>query len=192
MKRCIKCKVEKDESEFSPNKSAGRLLHSWCKECMAEAHRQRYSTDSEYRAWQHEYNMRRYADPVFRERAVARSAARYADPEHRARALEYQREYNKEYQKQRLANDAEFRRYHLQRSDARQRSLVGSYTYEEWAAKLEEFNWHCALCGCDLLQLPARDVTADHIVPVSKGGLNVISNIQPACRTCNSSKGNRR
>lgn len=42
----------------------------------------------------------------------------------------------------------------------------------------------CVYCG-----EPATQV--DHIVPVSKGGTDDVSNLVPACRSCNSSKGNR-
>jgi 5-methylcytosine-specific restriction endonuclease McrA len=35
------------------------------------------------------------------------------------------------------------------------------------------------------------DLTADHIVPLSKGGLNVPSNYEVRCRSCNSRRGNR-
>jgi 5-methylcytosine-specific restriction endonuclease McrA len=40
----------------------------------------------------------------------------------------------------------------------------------------------CSYCGA------TSDLTADHIVPRSRGGLNVLSNYRVLCRRCNSSK----
>jgi 5-methylcytosine-specific restriction endonuclease McrA len=157
-----RCSKCGDEKEESEFHARKNGLQPWCRTCYAEYNKQRYATDPEFREYHHEHS---------------KSAG------YRAQA--------REYRKARLANDAAYRHYRAQMAATRYRGLAGSYTLEEWVAKLEEFNWHCALCGCDLLQLPARDVTADHVVPVSKGGPNVISNIQPACRSCNSIKGNR-
>lgn len=45
---------------------------------------------------------------------------------------------------------------------------------------------HCHYCGCNL----ARDtITADHVVPLSRGGYDKLSNVVPACHACNRAKG---
>jgi 5-methylcytosine-specific restriction endonuclease McrA len=46
----------------------------------------------------------------------------------------------------------------------------------------------CMYCGDrhDVLQL-----TRDHVVPISKGGRDIWSNVVTACRSCNTRKGNR-
>ncbi|MFI7281708.1 HNH endonuclease [Micromonospora chersina] len=42
----------------------------------------------------------------------------------------------------------------------------------------------CALCR-------RAATTADHVVPLSRGGTNDLSNLRPACGPCNYSRGNR-
>lgn len=58
-------------------------------------------------------------------------------------------------------------------------------TAMQWE-NIKELRGHlCAYCG---LQKP---LTQDHVIPVSKGGEHTAANIVPACRSCNSKKGNR-
>lgn len=71
----------------------------------------------------------------------------------------------------------------LHRRRARLIGSGGSHTTLEWTRKLEEFGGRCAICSA------TDHITKDHIIPVSKGGVNDISNIQPLCRSCNSHKG---
>lgn len=46
----------------------------------------------------------------------------------------------------------------------------------------------CAYCG---ERFPVRDLSRDHILPVSRGGRNQWTNVVTACRGCNTRKANR-
>lgn len=61
----------------------------------------------------------------------------------------------------------------------------GCFTPAEWTVLCEKHHSRCLCCG------KKRKLTADHVVPVSKGGSSSISNIQPLCGPCNSSKGTK-
>jgi 5-methylcytosine-specific restriction endonuclease McrA len=58
----------------------------------------------------------------------------------------------------------------------------GSFTAQEWVALCKKHAYRCLCCN------RRRKLTADHVVPVSKGGTSNINNIQPLCGPCNSSK----
>lgn len=49
----------------------------------------------------------------------------------------------------------------------------------------ERDGWQCTYCGS------VEDPTIDHIVPLIRGGTNDMDNLTPACRSCNSSKGDK-
>jgi 5-methylcytosine-specific restriction endonuclease McrA len=57
------------------------------------------------------------------------------------------------------------------------------FTLEEWESLLERYGRACVACGVD------EDLSVDHIVPLSLGGSNAITNIQPLCVPCNLVKG---
>jgi 5-methylcytosine-specific restriction endonuclease McrA len=59
----------------------------------------------------------------------------------------------------------------------------GSYTPKQWKYLCERYKNLCLCCG------KHKRLTADHVIPVSKGGSSDISNIQPLCGLCNSKKG---
>ena len=70
-------------------------------------------------------------------------------------------------------------------SDTKRRAVEGSFTAAQWLRKCADYSNRCARCK------KPRPLTADHIIPVSKGGTSYIENIQPLCGSCNSSKGAR-
>lgn len=55
-----------------------------------------------------------------------------------------------------------------------------------WLSCLAYFDGACAYCGTTRARL-----TADHLVPKSKGGSDDPSNIVPACEACNEAKGDQ-
>jgi hypothetical protein len=58
-------------------------------------------------------------------------------------------------------------------------------TFEQWQEILEKYDHRCAYCG-----VPDAK-TMDHVVSLKNGGIHTASNVVPACRQCNSSKGSR-
>jgi uncharacterized protein YihD (DUF1040 family) len=66
------------------------------------------------------------------------------------------------------------------------KQLIATLTNTQWVECKIYFNHECGYCGKKL-----KNLTQDHVVPVSKGGGYVKQNIIPACRSCNSSKQNK-
>ncbi len=53
-----------------------------------------------------------------------------------------------------------------------------------WKQKLALGN--CHYCG---EKFAAKELTMDHVVPLSRGGLSTRGNLVPSCKPCNQSKG---
>jgi 5-methylcytosine-specific restriction endonuclease McrA len=61
---------------------------------------------------------------------------------------------------------------------------VGCYTTQEWITLREQYDNRCLRCGRHQSELN-RVLEQDHVIPLSKGGTNWITNIQPLCHDCN-------
>lgn len=67
----------------------------------------------------------------------------------------------------------------------KRKNIDGVYTFQQWNGKLEYFGHCCYLCK---ESLEGKTVHKEHRIPISRGGLNWIANIAPACARCNRSK----
>jgi 5-methylcytosine-specific restriction endonuclease McrA len=71
------------------------------------------------------------------------------------------------------------------RRRVRKEKVGGYHTFGEWEALKAQYNWTCLSCK---KKEPEIKLTEDHIVPLNKGGLDNIENIQPLCKSCNCKK----
>lgn len=60
---------------------------------------------------------------------------------------------------------------------------------DQWSKLVIFCRNECVRCGAPAEQLVGGKLTRDHIVPRHMGGGDDIANLQPMCRSCNSSKG---
>ncbi len=102
------------------------------------------------------------------------------------RTREYQHaNYDKvsAHHRQYLKDHPEVEKAYVNNYRARLYDAEGFFTFDEWVDLCIIHEGKCAYCGtlCNL--------TADHKIPLSRGGTNSIDNILPACKSCNSSKG---
>lgn len=116
--------------------------------------------------------------------------------EWRAKNLDHARELGRNFRvrhKDRLnartkayfaANPDKKRVYQANRR-ARKSGAGGSYSPQDWHDLKQHYDFRCLCCG---RKEPEIKLTQDHVVPLSKGGDNRITNIQPLCLACNMQK----
>ena len=66
---------------------------------------------------------------------------------------------------------------------SRAKGLMADLTEEQWEVIKNVFKQKCVYCG-----KRTRRLTKDHVIPLSKGGALTLTNIVPACQSCNSKK----
>jgi hypothetical protein len=69
------------------------------------------------------------------------------------------------------------------RRRVREAGSYGDWRWSDFMRIARKFGYCCAYCG----EKPAR-LDPDHVVPLSKGGPNVLANLLPTCQLCNSDK----
>lgn len=197
--RCTKCQLEKEPEAFyrQTDKSNGR--QSQCKECVTPYQKDYYANHKETskeraRAWHADH--REFANERSRrwrnenlEAAKQHDRDRYLlrRDESIARASKWQQNNPiKARQKQNRWRKENPEKFHgqISRRQAKEKGASrNDLTAADWLIIKKQFGFRCAYCG------EKKPLTRDHIIPLSKGGGHTLSNIVPACRSCNSKKG---
>lgn len=167
MKLCCTCKKLKDLSEFNKRSTAKDGHKPYCRVCASEA------------------NRKRYLQPGQKESSVARVADwRKSNPDARQREYLNNRETRIPKIKEWQQNNPDKVRVYKKNNKHRRRTATqtGIITPQEWYDLCAKYGGVCLRCK------ETKPLTMDHIVPLSKGGLHSIENIQPLCGRCNSIK----
>ena len=167
---CYLCKEEKDESQFTLRIDDSR--YRMCKECVSDILKKKSGKTTNLRHTKEERTCYLCLRMLPNERFTRRKTGKYYS----------------------ACKDCN-RHVFAARRRARLNNAEGSYTTHEWHNLLSKHP-KCPKCGRTWEEIPppldrTTVITADHIVPISRGGSNSIENIQPMCYSCNSKKGNR-
>jgi 5-methylcytosine-specific restriction endonuclease McrA len=168
---CTRCSKALAESEFRPLSRGGR--RSCCRACE-RAYNHSYNTSGRHRTAQ-----RRYFATSKGKRAKQRGNRKFT----RRHPHSYFAGYYAKYRSTLKGKETAIRRSVKRRAVG---PLRVELSWEEWAAILSAHGGRCAYCGRRLTK-PTRD----HVIPISRGGHHTADNIVPACRWCNTSKGDR-
>lgn len=186
MKTCSRCLVEKPYSEYHKFCHSADGYRAECKECRKPESKRYHAENADriaayHAAWRvnhKDYERQRKAEwerqNLAHVRAKHRTWQRANKGKRRLELLQWRR-----------ANPAKYKAQKQLRR-ARIAGNGGSFTATEWLDLCRAHNNRCLCCGVAGVVL-----AADHIVPIAKGGTSHISNIQPLCKSCNSSKGTK-
>jgi 5-methylcytosine-specific restriction endonuclease McrA len=201
-KTCTQCGELKLLTEYSKNSAAKDKLRAACRICDAAAR-------SKYRAENHDehiaYNLKYYQDNKESERLRKKKWS--------ADNLEYTTAYSKEYHKKnKEAHNAASREYAKNNRDkyneadrrrrARKLNDGEAYSVTPYSELqvLALYGTDCHICNRPVDMSAPRAVGRpgwetglhiEHVIPLSKGGPDVLENVRPSHGYCNLSKGDR-
>lgn len=195
-KYCHACNQWKCCRAFSKERRTSDGLHWRCKECVksyqqgnidqinARRRENRQEKADQYNAYNREYHRKNPEPKKARDRNY-----RQANVEKKNAIDKAWRDRNAEHVK---ASKREWKHSHLEEDkikSANRRALKkqvgGSFTLQQWRDLCAYYDYTCLCCG---RREPEIKLTADHVVPLVRGGSNSIGNIQPLCLSCNTSK----
>jgi 5-methylcytosine-specific restriction endonuclease McrA len=202
MQVCSVCKEEKPLDEYYSDKRAKNGLRTDCKSCVKTRGAAHYQANREKRlAFQAQYY-----------KAHAEEYKAYSK-EWRANNPEKTRQYHQEYaqahiEEERIRHAKKSRKERLEHPERiKERSQKWYLKNREQATNKnsvyrtrKRFNGEylvldkelrkiltssCVNCGTE------EKITLDHVIPIVRGGKHSVGNLQPLCKSCNSSKGKK-
>ena len=170
---CSQCHVEKELNEFyAVKKKIGEKLSKKCKICIKNNSKDYYNNHKDKTI----ANTKKY-----KKEQKDNNTAVYI------KSLETNRIRQEKYQKTNSGKMVNKTAAHNRRTAYKD----GSVTTEALKQLLIKQDNKCYICKNELDHITPRQAHIDHIVPLSKGGSHVLSNIAWACANCNLKKANK-
>ena len=183
MKTCRQCKIEKEYEQFYKCSRTKGGRRSKCIDCMKIVNASVPSRTKEGQA--------KYRDE--NREAIRENSRRYEEKMRREHGSGWRNDYRRWYYQENKDRINERRNAwlsdtgkgveYIERRRALKQAAHGDFTAEDFQRLVDYLGGFCLSCGS------YDKLTPDHIIPLSRGGSNCISNIQPLCRSCNCSKG---
>lgn len=182
-KRCARCGETKPTDGWPLGKTWADGFYPYCRECKRAVQRADHQKHRQTRNAAMRQQYRNNPAP-YRERASRQyrdDPTAWVDGVKRWQASnpELVRVYKAKWVKENMAGAV---RENVRRRYARRKGAPTIYfTPAQLAARRVYFGGRCWMCG-----IPAE--AWDHVKPLSKGGWHCLSNLRPACMSCNARK----
>lgn len=182
MKKCSKCKLEKDETEFNKNKSKKDGLSTECKLCKRQQDaKYREENSKSIQLYLKEYNQIN-KDVLYEQKKEYRTVNKTAHLKRQNNWYEKNKEdvkervalYKKEYPEQ-------YRMYANRRAASKKTDIIEIFTHQDI---INVYGDKCFYCGGLFEHI-------DHYMPLSRGGSHTLENVRPSCEHCNLTKSNK-
>lgn len=181
--------MTKDESAFYPNRTRKDGLHNTCIQCQKKY----YQENKEYFKQYRKNNPERFGDKYYIKK-IGDVPKKIIEIRKKREKKYFEKHKNtEEFKRRKRRNSRNYRINHPERERNgifKEMQLSESFTDKEWESKVKETNGICFLCG--RFYEEGYGLSLDHNPPVSKapiGFVYTINDVQPVCRSCNSSKG---
>lgn len=181
IKQCTRCKVEYPATlEFFFKKR--NYLSSYCKNCQREIGKKWREENKERQSKSiHEWHLNHKERRLEQSRQYRRT--------NKERQNESGRKYyhsHKHIKKAWRDNNPDKIDIYRENRRSRELNLPNNFTGRQWTACKLFFNYQCVYCGKH-----AKKLHIDHLIPLASPTCpgTIVTNILPACKSCNSSKG---
>lgn len=178
-KQCSKCGKNKPATTeyFRVHSQKRDGLRPDCKECQANDWKVKYpSIADKHRERNREYRLNNLEK-------INKYHSEYYDKNKKTL-----RAYSREYAKKNIFNTKMNKKHYKANTKAKMYGLKNDLTIGQIKILFALHDGTCKYCHENVGNL---NLTIDHVVPMSKGGANTISNIVPCCMKCNTIKGEK-